>query len=95
MKIGVLELDIYLDWSFSLKDKRSEANSIIKKIQNKFHITVGQIDKLDNIKNLNLGILLLSNDTSHLDEMIDTVLNFIEENINGEVIRVGREVINY
>ena len=93
MKIGVLKIEMYISWSKSLKDKRSEVNRIISKVQNKFKVTIAQVDALDKLQSIVLGVALISNDVSHLDQMMDKVLNFIEEIISGEIITIEREIM--
>ena len=53
MRVIVMKVSLKADWAHSLKEKRMVVKSIIAKLQNKFNISVGEIENQD-IHNLSL-----------------------------------------
>lgn len=77
--IGAARVTIYLEESFSLKDKRREVRSISKQVQAKFNAAVAEIEDLDDMRVATLGIVVVSNDARHADQMLATIIDFVEE----------------
>ena len=44
MRVIVMKVSLKADWAHSLKEKRMVVKSIIAKLQNKFNISVGEIE---------------------------------------------------
>lgn len=93
MIIGTAEITIKIPWSQSLKDKRMVSRSIMTKVKNKFNVSISEIEHQDNHKLLVIGIACVSNNTNHANSMIDGVVNFMYENIDGEISDISIEII--
>ena len=93
MLIGSCEVKIHIPFSNSLKDKRIVAKSLIAKLGNKFNISVAETDMQDDIRMLCIGFANVSNTRRQCDAVTDRVLGFIDENCEGEVIDIQREVL--
>jgi uncharacterized protein YlxP (DUF503 family) len=93
--IGVAHVTIYLDESFSLKDKRHVVRSITARVRNKFNVGIAEVADLDDMRVATLGIVCISNQASHSDEMLATVVQFIERNLElGVVGEIETELIH-
>jgi uncharacterized protein YlxP (DUF503 family) len=46
-------------------------------LKNRFNVAVGEVDALDVHQRGLLGIVLVSNDSTHLNRVLSNVLNFI------------------
>jgi uncharacterized protein len=93
MIIGTVIVKIYIPWVHSLKEKRMVVKSICEKVRNKFNVSIAEIEDQDKHQILVIGIATVAGDMSHCDSIIDHVLNFIESNTEGEIIKIEREII--
>jgi uncharacterized protein YlxP (DUF503 family) len=95
MFIGVLNAGLYLSDPQSLKDKRRIIKSLIERLKNKFNVAVAETGDLDSWNNCQLGIVCISNEASHADSMLASVLNFIESRGTVELTSIQTEIIPY
>jgi uncharacterized protein YlxP (DUF503 family) len=93
--IGVAHLTIYLDDSFSLKDKRQVVRSITARVRNQFNAGIAEVADMDDLRVATLGIVCISNQSSHANEMLTTIIDFIERNLElGAVGEIETELIH-
>jgi hypothetical protein len=96
MTIGVARITLYLEGSFSLKDKRQVVRSITKRVQNQFNAAIAEVEDLDDMRLATLGLVCVSNSAAHADEMLATVIRFIERNVEmGTLGDIETELIPY
>ena len=62
MRIIVMKVTLRADWAHSLKEKRMVVKSIIAKLQNKFNISVGEIENQDIHNLITIGIASIALD---------------------------------
>lgn len=93
--IGVAHVSIYLDESFSLKDKRKVVRSVTSRVRNQFNAGIAEVEDLNDLRVATLGIVCISNDASHAAEMLATIIQFIERNLElGAVGEIETELIH-
>lgn len=80
--IGRARVTIYMDESFSLKDKRREVRSVCDRVRHKFNAGVSEIEDLDDIRVATIGIVVLSNAKPHADQMLQKILDFIDRSLD-------------
>jgi uncharacterized protein YlxP (DUF503 family) len=73
-----------------LKDKRSVVKSIIKKIQNKFNVSIAEVEAHDTLNQGVLGIAVVSNDRKLSQQILDQVIQEIEDNGEVEIHSIER-----
>lgn len=83
MKVGIARLTLYLPESGSLKEKRGIVKPIVERTRRRFHISIAEIEDLDDLRVATLGFSVVSNSSAHIDEMLQTVLASIEREIDG------------
>ncbi|MHB8127409.1 MAG: DUF503 domain-containing protein [Mobilitalea sp.] len=93
MVIGIVKIKIYVPWVHSLKEKRMVVKSICAKVQNKFNVSIAEVDDQDLHQSVVLGFAGVAGDGAQADSIMDHVINFIESNTEGDVISIEREVI--
>ena len=79
MRVGVCTAYLLIPESQSLKDKRRVVESLLAKLGNRFNIAVSEIGDLDTPKRSVIGIVSISNDSRHLNQMLSKVVGFIEK----------------
>lgn len=67
--------------------------SLCAKVSNKFNVSIAEVENQDMHQSIGLGIACVTTDSRIADSMIDTILNFIESNTEGEIMHVEREIL--
>lgn len=93
MFIATARIKLHLPWVHSLKEKRMVVKSLSSKVRNQFNVSVAEVDEQDIHQIAVLGVAGIAGDRSQADSIIDHVLNFVEENTEGEIVSVERELI--
>ncbi len=83
MIISMAYLTIEMPESHSLKEKRSTVRPIIKRVQNRFNVSIAEIDHLESWQVSGVGIVCVSNSRRHSEEMMQNVISFVEEHLDG------------
>lgn len=65
MVVGIGIIDIYIFDSRSLKKKRSVLQSILKRTQNRFNISIAEIGYNDDWKRGRIGFSVVGNETGY------------------------------
>lgn len=80
MIIGSVEIYMSAPWVHSLKEKRMIVKSIIAKIRNKFNVSIAEVESQDYHQSIVLGIVCVTNESSHAQSILQEVINYIENN---------------
>lgn len=76
--------------SYSLKDKRRVIKSIIKRSQNKFNVSISEVEAQDTLNQGVLGIAVVSNNRKLSQQILDQVIQEIEDNGEVEIHSIER-----
>lgn len=68
--IGVLTLDIHVEHSHSLKEKRHVVKSLKDRLRERFNVAVAEIDGLDSWQNSVVAAVTVSNDRVHAEQIL-------------------------
>lgn len=93
MIVGTITIKLYAPWVHSLKEKRMVVKSICGKVQNKFNVSIAEIDKQDTHQLIVFGIACVTTNVTHVDSILDNIINFIESNTEAEITEVEREIV--
>ncbi len=77
---------LYCPFCRSLKDKRQVIQSLIARVQNRFNVSVAEVDELDSHKTAVIGLACVSNSMAHAEDVLQNVLRFIEAGSEAQVI---------
>jgi uncharacterized protein len=73
--IGVLTLELRLDESHSLKDKRQVVKALKDRLRNEFNVSVAEIDYQDLWQRALLAAVTVSSAHSHAESVLQNVEN--------------------
>ena len=90
MIVGVLDIELYIPNSNSLKAKRFAIKSLKDRLKHRFNIAVAETAHTDKWQRATLGVAAVSNDTKHVENILDKVMNHIYSDYRVEVIRSTR-----
>ena len=94
MHVGVARIALHLPENDSLKGKRMVVKSVVQRVRNRFNVAIAEIDTQDAWEVITLGIVCVSGDRRHSNEMLSKVIDFIEsERLDAEVGEIELELI--
>jgi hypothetical protein len=78
MTIGICRFELYLPASQSLKDKRRLLKSLIARIQNKFNVSVAELEQNDLRQKALAGVAVISNASSHANQVLNKLVEMVQ-----------------
>ena len=95
MMIGVCRVSLRLPENHSLKGKRQVLRSLLARMHNKFNVSVAEVGTQDSWQMASLGIACVSNEERHADEVLASVVSFIQsERLDAELVDYETEIIH-
>lgn len=76
--LSLLTLKMYFPGCQSLKEKRSRLQPILKRVHKEFNLSVSEIGLQDVWQSAWLGFAILSNESVHNEQILQSVIRFIE-----------------
>ena len=95
MKILVMRVDLKANYAHSLKEKRMIVKSLTWRLQNKFNISIREVENQDLHQLISIGIVKLDLNNKESDQAKNKIIDFIEANCEAEIIDIKSEIINY
>ena len=93
MIVGLLQLELFMPASNSLKAKRAVLSSLKKRLRNKFNVSVAEVENLDKWQRASLGMATVSNERRLIDSTMNEILKVVDIESELEVIDYSIEVI--
>ena len=92
MKIATMIFRLRAPWVHSLKDKRKIVQTLIAKLQNRYHLSAAEIDEQDTHQIIVIGVAAIVPHNAMADSLMDGISLFVEENTEAEIIDEEREI---
>ena len=92
MDIASMTFRLHAPWVHSLKEKRMIVKSIIAKLQNKFHVSVAEVDEQDIHQVIVIGVAFIVPHNALADSIMDEISQFVDENTEAEILDEMREM---
>jgi uncharacterized protein len=71
--IGILTIEIHIEHSHSLKEKRHVVKSLKDRLRERFNVSVAEIDHLDSWQDSVVAAVNVSNDRVHAEQVLQAV----------------------
>ena len=92
IKILALKIKLYVPWVHSLKEKRMVVKSILGKLQNKFHVSVAEVESQDVHQTIVIAVATIVAHQAQAASMEEEILRFTEMNTEAEIIECEAEI---
>lgn len=86
MLVGVMQIELYMASSTSLKAKRAALSSLKQRIGNKFNVSVSEVDNQDKWQRATLGVSAVSTDRRVLQKTFDSLLALVDRDNDVEAV---------
>jgi uncharacterized protein YlxP (DUF503 family) len=93
MNVGILQLEIEIPGSSSLKEKRGVVKSLKERLRNRFNVSAAEVDWQDVWNRAMLGVACVALDARGARETLDKVLRFAEDHDGSVVSDYSIEVL--
>ena len=93
MFIAALQIELLIPDSGSLKEKRMVVKSIKQRLQNKYNVSVAEVDYQELWQRALLGIAMVSNERRFLNDAMNKILNFVDDQDRAQVIDHQLEIL--
>jgi uncharacterized protein YlxP (DUF503 family) len=94
MVIAYAVFDLHLPGCRGLKEKRMIVKSLKTRIRNQFEVSAAEIADQDLLQRASLGVAAVGGEQPPLDALLQHVLRFVEENLDGEILDYHNEFIH-
>lgn len=74
MPVGLLTLELHIAEAQSLKDKRQVLRSLKEHLRAHYNVAVAELDFEDTWQRSVIGVVTLSNEERHVEEMLQKIL---------------------
>ncbi|HEU5092540.1 MAG TPA: DUF503 domain-containing protein [Nitrospira sp.] len=93
MVVGLCTIELFIPGSLSLKDKRQVIHGLKDMLRGKFNLSVAEVDGQDLWQKAILGMACVSNESSHVSQVLEQALNLIKSMPAVEVVRTQLELL--
>jgi len=83
MVIGVCRLIIDIPGARSLKEKRAVVKGIADRVHHRFNVAIAEVDGHEQWEYAELGFACVSTSSQHAHQIMQRVVTFVEEHLNG------------
>ncbi len=93
MIVGLCTIELYLPDGHSLKAKRQILLSLKDRLRNKFNLSVAEVGDHELWQKAVLGIACVSNESAHVNSVLDQALNLVQSVPTIELVRSRIELL--
>jgi uncharacterized protein YlxP (DUF503 family) len=94
MVIGYALFDLHLPGCRGLKEKRMIVKSLKSRIRNQFEVSAAEVGDQDLLQRSVLGVAAVGPDQQPIDALLQDILRFVENNLDGELLDYRNEFIH-
>jgi uncharacterized protein YlxP (DUF503 family) len=86
--------DLHLPGCRSLKEKRMIVRSLKARLRNEFEVSTAEVGSQDLLQRAELAVAVVGPDQVPLDTLLQKILGFVEDNLDGELLNYRNEFIH-
>jgi uncharacterized protein len=94
MVIAYAVFDMHLPGCQGLKEKRMIVKSLKTRLKNEFEVSAAEVGSQDLLQRAQIGVAAVGPDQPPLDALLQHILRFVEQNLDGELLDVHNEFIH-
>jgi Uncharacterized protein conserved in bacteria len=95
MFIGIAVFEIHIPHSHSLKEKRMVVKSLRDRIRSRFEVSAAEVGAHDLHQRGRIGIAVVSSDATTAENVLRSIEEFVEGNLDGTVIGWTNELVDF
>jgi uncharacterized protein YlxP (DUF503 family) len=91
--VGLCTVELFIADSQSLKDKRQVLLSLKDRLQQKFNLSIAEVDGQDLWQKAVLALACVANDGRYVNQVLEQALNLIRSNPAVEIVQSRVELL--
>jgi len=95
MVLGVVELELLIPESGSLKEKRSIVKRVVNRTRSRFNVTIAEVGKQDVRSRAVVGCAMVGSDRRYVNGAVDKLISFVEGLSLAEILDARIEIVNF
>ena len=95
MWVAAIRIDLLVPGSRSLKDKRMAVKSLKERLKNRFDAACAEVGDLESWNRASLGVSMVSNDKTILQERLNEIARYAQNDHNVQVTGVDKDVFDF
>lgn len=85
--VGLLQIEILIPGSASLKEKRMVLKSLKDRLRKKFNVSVAEIDFQDKWQRASLAVALVAGSEGFVQEVLNKIFSYLDDDPAFEIIQ--------
>jgi uncharacterized protein YlxP (DUF503 family) len=94
MVLAYAVFDLHLPGCRGLKEKRMIVRSLKARIRRDFEVSAAEVGSQDLLQRAELGVAAVGPDQAPLDALLQNILSFVEQNLDGELLSYRNEFLH-
>jgi uncharacterized protein YlxP (DUF503 family) len=94
MVLAYAVFDLHLPGCRGLKEKRMIVRSLKSRLRNEFEVSAAEVGGQDLLERAQLAVTAVGPDQAPLDALLQNILRFVEQNLDGELLNYRNEFIH-
>jgi uncharacterized protein len=94
MVLAYAVFDLHLPGCRGLKEKRMIVRSLKARLRNEFDVSAAEVGAQDLLERAELAVAAVGPDQVPLDQLLQNILHFVEQNLDGELLNYRNEFIH-
>ncbi|HEV8231159.1 MAG TPA: DUF503 domain-containing protein [Thermoanaerobaculia bacterium] len=94
MVLAYAVFDLHLPGCRGLKEKRMIVRSLKARLRNEFEVSAAEVGAQDLLERAELAVAAVGPDQVPLDALLQNILTFVEQNLDGELLNYRNEFIH-
>jgi uncharacterized protein YlxP (DUF503 family) len=94
MHVGILQFELVVPGSTSLKDKRRVVKSLKDRLHRAHLVSVAEVGALEHHRLALMGVAMVSNSTAHIESTFDRILEKVRALGIAHLGEVSREIVS-
>jgi uncharacterized protein YlxP (DUF503 family) len=94
MVLAYAVFDLHLPGCRGLKEKRMIVRSLKARIRRDFEVSAAEVGSQDLLQRAELGVAAVGPDQAPLDALLQNILSFVEQNLDGELLNYRNEFLH-
>ncbi|MGF1634357.1 MAG: DUF503 domain-containing protein [Phycisphaerae bacterium] len=86
MTVGILQVELSIPGSMSLKDKRRVVKSVKDRISHRHNVSIAEVGGLDQWRTAILGVAMVGNDQKYVEGGLQAIVNFLRTQTAAELV---------